>query len=146
MRDWGFFVNLKNYLISGAFALFVVSLAATAYPGGQTRLLASEMSFSRGGSFQKQLAICNSLAGYAACTVVNKPCNTCGRSTYPFAAGAVVNSPVDPGNQNGGTCGDVWNGTCAELSGLECDTGAPGGGDTGNLCVTPPSIPPVEPE
>jgi hypothetical protein len=119
-------------------------------PGGRARLVAAEMSGARGNAFEQQTGLCNTLAGFAKCNQANVPCNTCGQTSagadYFYAAGPVVGSPVDPGVANGGSCKTIYNGTC-DIAGLffACDTGARGGGNTGNPCTNPPGPPPGEP-
>jgi hypothetical protein len=52
---------------------------------------------------------------------------------------------VDPGKRNGGNCNTIYNGSCNFAGGIYfCDPTAQGGGNTGNPCTRPPSIPPNE--
>ncbi|MGO9471238.1 MAG: hypothetical protein ACLQIB_47510 [Isosphaeraceae bacterium] len=137
-----------NRALLGAVTLFAASLAAATYPGARSRLVASEMSGSRGSHFFNNTLPCNALENLAACTQVNVPCNTCGPTSagQTFQAAAGAGCQVDPGAAGHGNCNNIYNGTCLQQVVLICSTTAPGGGKTQNACTIPPGPPPVEPE
>jgi hypothetical protein len=131
----------------GQVALAVLLLAATLVSLRSARgtlLLPAEMRNARGGVQYVNTGTfnCDDLSGFNPCIyeTIGLGCNYCVDPTYTDV-GSVVGSGWDSGQRNGGSCGNIVNGTCeGDIYYQDCFKD----NDTINPCDSPPAPPKKE--
>ncbi len=139
----GLFPRVRIWMVlasaCSATGLLVAALTTATPTEARTAIGSNELSASRGGmqNLYSGTFLCNSLTqGLTACTKAGDPCTTCQMTNYSDT-GSTTGGGMDPGMPNAGSCGDIYNGTCA--ASLVCNANLYG--DTGNACTKPPSMP-----